>query len=118
MLCPPRGGRMITTDPQQRARRLAEVQDLLGREASAEDRDLIQAFAPVVFAEMPDWMVAGLSARALAARLKEYFTFFVREFPPSTQLYRGLPGIHVVVKNPTEPAEQRTLGGRLLPFEC
>src|SRR5262245_26482217 len=91
---------MITADPERRAARLAEVMDLLGRRAGAEDRELLLAFAPVVFAETPDRIALRLSAEALAARLQDQFTFVAREMPPATQLYRGLPGIHVSVRNP------------------
>jgi glutamate dehydrogenase len=93
---------MITSDPQRRAARLAEVLQILGSRAAPEDRDLLLAFAPVVLAETPDRVGLGLSAEALAARLQDQFRFVVREMPPPTQLYRGLPGIHVSARNPDE----------------
>src|SRR5262245_30374619 len=93
---------MITADPERRAARLAEVMDLLGRRTSAEDRELLLAFAPVVFAETPDRIALRLSTEALAARLQDQFCFVAREMPPATQLYRGLPGIHVAVRNPEQ----------------
>jgi glutamate dehydrogenase len=93
---------MITSDPQRRAARLAEVQQILAARAAPEDRDLLLAFAPVVLAETPDRVALGLSSEALAARLQDQFRFVVREMPPSTQLYRGLPGIHVSARNPDE----------------
>ncbi|MPY90886.1 MAG: hypothetical protein GEU99_23600 [Luteitalea sp.] len=93
---------MITGDPQRRAVILREVLDILRREASADDRDLLCDFSPIVFAEMPDLLALRLPAPALAARLQHYFTFVARTIPPETQLYRGLPGIHVMVRNPAE----------------
>jgi len=93
---------MITSDPQRRAARLAEVQQILAARAAPEDRDLLLAFAPVVLAETPDRVALGLSPEALCARLQDQFRFVVREMPPSTQLYRGLPGIHVAAGNPEE----------------
>ncbi len=108
---------MITADPQQRAVRLAQLQEILGRQASGEDRELLSSFAAVVYPEMPDWMALGLPAEVLAARIQDHFKFVVREMPPATQLYRGLPGIHVVARNPDTPLETRIVGGKILPME-
>ncbi len=94
---------MITSDPEQRAERLARLREVLTAQAAAEDRDLLLAFAPVVFAEMPDRVALSLSPEALAARIQDHFRFVVREMPPPTQLYRGVPGIHVAARNP-DPA--------------
>ena len=88
---------MITADPGRRQERLNEVMGLLGREAAPGD--LLLSFAPHVFAELPDTLALGLPAPALAARLRDHYDFFARSIPPSTQLYRGLPGLHVVVRN-------------------
>ena len=93
---------MITSDPHKRAARLAALLDVLGQRADAADRELLVAFAPVVFAETPDRLALGLSLDALVARTMEQFQFVVREMPPAFQLYRGLPGIHVVARNPGE----------------
>jgi glutamate dehydrogenase len=93
---------ILTSDPQRRAARLKDVLELVSREAPAEDRALLTAFVPVVFGATPDRVVFGLSVEALAARMRDHFGFFVREMPPATQLYRGLPGIHVSVRNPEE----------------
>jgi glutamate dehydrogenase len=93
---------MITSDTEQRAAKLAQVREVLSRQASPEDRELLLSFAPVIFAETPDRVALGLSADALAARLMDQFRFVVREMPPATQLYRGLPGLHVVARNPGE----------------
>jgi glutamate dehydrogenase len=94
---------MITSDPQQKGTKLAQVMEILGRQAAAEDRDLLLAFAPVVFADTPDRVALGLSAEALAVRLYEQFRFVAREMPSATQLYKGLPGLHVKAHNP-DPA--------------
>jgi glutamate dehydrogenase len=93
---------MITADAGQRAAKLAQVIDLLARQAAPEDRELLLAFAGVMFAETPDRVALGLSDEALAARIADQFRFVVREMPPPTQLYRGLPGLHVVARNPPE----------------
>jgi glutamate dehydrogenase len=108
---------MITSDPQARAARIAEVLELLRKDAAPEDRDLLLAFAPAVFVEMPDRLALGLSAPAIAARIADHFRFVAREMPPPTQLYKGLPGIHVRAANPTE-AEALAQGARQgLPLE-
>jgi glutamate dehydrogenase len=99
---------MITADPARRQTILAEVLALLARDAAPEDRDLLAAFAPVVYAEMPDPMALGLPPAALAARIREHFIFVARTMPPPHQLYRGLPGLHVVARNPTEAEAEAT----------
>ncbi|HEY2942329.1 MAG TPA: NAD-glutamate dehydrogenase domain-containing protein [Vicinamibacteria bacterium] len=91
---------MITADAQARERRLAEIKEILSRTAPPEDRELLLGLAPVVFAETPDRVALGLSAEALAARLRDHFRFVAREIPPPTQLYKGVPGIHVAARNP------------------
>jgi glutamate dehydrogenase len=93
---------MITSDPARRAASLAEVLQLLDRQAAPEDRELLLAFAPVVYMDTPDRVAFGLSPEAMAARLYDQFRFVVREMPAPTQLYRGLPGIHVSARNPSE----------------
>ena len=100
---------MITADPGRRRSVLDEVQAILAREAPPDDRDLLLSLAPVVYADMPDAMALGLPPDAVAARVREYFRFVVRTMPPAHQLYRGLPGIHVVARSLTE-AEARTTG--------
>jgi glutamate dehydrogenase len=101
---------MITADPQRRVFILAEIREILLREAAPDDRDLLLSFAPVVFAEMPDSIALRLTASALAARIREYFRFVARTMPPAFQLYKGLPGLHVVVRNPDD-AEEAACGG-------
>jgi glutamate dehydrogenase len=108
---------MITADPARRSTRLAEVLEALHRMAASEDRELVQAFAPVVFTEMPDRLALGLCAETLAARLLSHFRFVAREIPPPIQLYRGLPGIHVQARNPRPEEAAAQGGGQGLPKE-
>jgi glutamate dehydrogenase len=108
---------MLTADPQRRAATLAEVTEILKREAAPEDRDLLLALAPVVFAEMPDRLALGLAPAALAARIRSHFRFIAREIPPAFQLYRGLPGIHVWARNPGESEAMAMGAGQGVPLE-
>jgi glutamate dehydrogenase len=101
---------MITEDPQRRSLRLKDALEELGRIAAPEDRPLLEQFAPVVLAEMPDRIVLGLSPSALARRVADHFRFVAREMPPAVQLYKGLPGIHVSASNP-QPAEAAPSAG-------
>jgi glutamate dehydrogenase len=101
---------MITADPTKRAQILDEVQRIVADTAAAGDRDLLQSLASVVLAEMPDSVVFRLPAPALAARLGEYFRFIAHTMPPEVQLYRGLPGLHVAVRN-CDDVEDRAMAG-------
>src|SRR3989442_12989157 len=109
---------MLTADPLRRAAKLAELIDILGRDAAPEDRDLLTAFAPLVYADMPDRLALGLPAEPLAGRIRSHFRFVAREIPPAHQLYKGLPGIHVAVRNPSEAEARATGAGPGLPPEC
>jgi glutamate dehydrogenase len=93
---------MITSDPTRRQTLLNEIHAILDTRARPGDRELLRAFAPLAFREMPDAMALVLPPAALAARIEGYFTFVARTMPPPHQLYRGLPGLHVVARNPTE----------------
>jgi glutamate dehydrogenase len=93
---------MITADPQRRVSILSSIIDILAREASPEDRDLLLQLAPVVYKEMPDSLALRLPPEALAARIQGVFRFVARTMPPALQLYKGLPGLHVVVRNPDD----------------
>src|SRR5687767_1543692 len=108
---------MITADAGRRAARLSELQEILNRGTAPEDQQLLAAFVPTFFADLPDSSALGLSPAALAARIADSFRFFAKEMPPSSQLYRGLPGLHVSVRNPQENEDSRIIGGKLLPFE-
>src|SRR5262245_12415959 len=108
---------MITMDPKGRADRQSALLDILKREASAEDRGLVLQLAPHIFADTPDRIALGVPLPALAARMLAQFRFVVREMPSAHQLYRGLPGIHVSVRNPSEEEARRIGGGQGLPVE-
>ena len=99
---------MITADPARRAALLGDLQQRLAHDAAPDDRERLQAFASVVFPEMPDAMALQLEPSALAARLAGAFRFVAKSMPPEHQLYRGLPGLHVSVRNPDEAEEAAT----------
>jgi len=99
---------MITADPQQRVSTLQNIIAVLDRDASADDRELLREFAPVVYERMPDALALKLSPEALAERIRLNFQFVARTMPPAFQLYKGLPGIHVVVRNPDDAEEEAT----------
>jgi glutamate dehydrogenase len=108
---------MITADPGRRAARLEELKGVLARRAAPEDRDLLLAFAPVVFSGIPDRIALDLPVDALATRMLAAFRFVAREIPHAIQLYKGLPGIHVAARNPSE-AEAAAMGsGDGVPLE-
>ena len=100
---------MITADPARRAALFEEVRPLIDQGTPPEDRELLHAFAAVIFPSVPDAIVFHLAPGEIAARLRAYFRFVVRAMPPEYQLYRGLPGIHVVVRNP-DPDEEAAGG--------
>jgi glutamate dehydrogenase len=96
---------MITADPARRTALFQDVSARLDEGTPPEDRDLLRAFAAVVFPAMPDAIAFHIAPAEIAARLRRYFRFVVRAMPPEHQLYRGLPGIHVVVRNPDAEEE-------------
>ena len=100
---------MITADPQRRVSTLARILDHVSRTAPDADRDLLLALAPVVYGDMPDPLALRLSPETIAARLAGIFRFVARTMPPAVQLYKGLPGLHVAVRNPDD-AEARAEG--------
>jgi glutamate dehydrogenase len=95
---------MITADRARRDTVARDIVALLQQQAPADDRELLAAFARVAFEEVPDALAFKLDPAELAARMRGYFHFVARTMAPEHQLYRGLPGIHVVVHNP-DPAE-------------
>ncbi len=108
---------MITSNPQKREQKLREVIQYLSHKTSAEDRELLLSFAPVVLAETPDRIVFEMAPNVLAERIQSHFRFVVREMPPAIQLYRGVPGIHVSVRNPNEEEAAATGTGAGLPLQ-
>jgi glutamate dehydrogenase len=108
---------MITVDPDKRAHVIAQVIQLLEGRAAADDRHLLLPFAQVILAEAPDRILFMLPIEILANRLMRHFQFFVHEMPPSIQLFKGPPGIHVSVYNPSEEEALAWGGGTGLPLE-
>ena len=53
----------------------------------------------------------------LSDRLRDNFKFFAKEIPPPPQLYRGLPGLHVVVRHSSEKEALRTPHGPAIPMD-
>jgi len=93
---------MIPADPDQRQSHYSAVVGILGRRAGKEERELLRSFASVICFEAPDRFALTLPAEALAERIYRQFRFVTATIPPATQLYKGLPGIHVSVRNPGE----------------
>jgi glutamate dehydrogenase len=108
---------MITQDPQKRAQISSEVIEILAANAPETDKNLVLSFAPVILAEAPDRILFMLRPEVLADRLLGHFNFIVHEVPPSIQLFKGPPGIHVSVYNPTEEEALAMGGGEGLPLE-
>jgi glutamate dehydrogenase len=100
---------MITADPQRRVSTLARILDHVGRTAPDADRDLLLALAPVVYGDMPDPLALRLTPEMISARLAGIFRFVARTMPPAVQLYKGLPGLHVAVRN-ADDADARAEG--------
>jgi hypothetical protein len=112
-----KGQNMITADPVKRAQVVAQVMQILEKNIVAKDRNLLLAFAPVILAESPDRILFLLSPEILVNCLMRHFQFIVREIPPSIQLFKGPPGIHVSVYNPSEEEALTMGGGTGLPLE-
>jgi glutamate dehydrogenase len=108
---------MITQDPETRAQVTSRIIDLVGRMAPADDRNLVLSFAPVILAEAPDRILFLLPPEILAERLLRHYHFIVHGMPPSIQLFKGPPGIHVSVYNPDEAEAKAMGGGAGLPLE-
>jgi glutamate dehydrogenase len=108
---------MIIGDPVKRAQIVAQVMQILENKATAEDRNLLFSFAPVILAESPDRILFLLPPEILVNRLMRHFQFVVREIPSPSQLFKGPPGIHVSVYNPTEEEALAMGGGAGLPLE-
>ena len=108
---------MITHDPEKREKVISQILEALGSKALPDEKHLLLSFAPVMLSETPDHVLFQFSPETFSERLLRHFDFFVKEMPPSAQVYKGLPGIHVSVYNPDE-AEARALGGGSgLPLE-
>ncbi len=108
---------MIRVSPQEKNRKLEEVLEHLKRTRSSEEWELLSSFARVVHASLPDWMALGIANADLADRIWDNYRFFVKELPPPTQLYRGLPGLHVVVRHSAEAESLHTVRGKSIPMD-
>jgi glutamate dehydrogenase len=108
---------MITQDPEKRAQISSQITEILSRKAPPEDRDLVLSFAPVILSVTSDRILFLLQPEALAERVLGHFNFIVHEVPPSIQLFKGPPGIHVSVFNPSEAEASAMGGGAGLPLE-
>jgi glutamate dehydrogenase len=103
---------------QERADRLEQILDVLRQQASPEDRDLVLALAPILFAAMPPRTGLEMPVETVANRiLLLHYPFIARDLPPAHQLYRGLPGIHVGAARLREEESRRIGGGAGLPLE-
>src|SRR5262245_24800285 len=92
---------MVTADPQRRKAVLDEVQGILAASAAPDDGGLIRQLAPWISAGMPDALALRLPSAALAKRIAECFQFVAHTVTPAFQLYKGLPGLHVSIRNPS-----------------
>jgi glutamate dehydrogenase len=108
---------MITNDPDRRTRIISQVIEILRLKTDADNKPLLLSFAPVILAEAPDRILFLLQPEALAERLLSHFHFIVHEVPPSIQLFKGPPGIHVSVYNPSEAEAAAMGGGGGVPME-
>ncbi len=95
---------MITADPARRELLLAEVRQRALAVASESDRPLMDALVPAVIGQVPDSLAFRLSPETFAVRMGEYLHFLCHTMPPGVQLYKGLPGLHVSVRNPDADA--------------
>ncbi|HSF16893.1 MAG TPA: NAD-glutamate dehydrogenase domain-containing protein [Vicinamibacteria bacterium] len=89
----------------------------LQENADPDDQELLGSFARVVYDSLPEWMAYGISSVDLAERIRDNFRFFVKELPPPTQLYRGLPGLHVVVRHSQESESLHAVRGKQIPMD-
>ena len=107
---------MITRDPNARALRLAEIEEILPTLAPPEDTALLLDFSRAFFAAMPDSAALDGDARRTAERLAQHFHFFVHELPPPHQAGLGVPGLHVRVRN-LGVTETRVIAGKPISAE-
>jgi len=108
---------MTRVSPDENNRKREDVLDHLKRTRPGEEWDLLSSFTRVVYASLPDWMAAGIATPDLAERIWDNYRFFVKELPPPTQLYRGLPGLHVVARHSVEAESLHTVRGKSIPMD-
>jgi glutamate dehydrogenase len=109
---------MIRVSPEEKAKKLEDVLEHLKRTRPSEEWELLSSFTRVVYASLPDWMALGIGASDLADRIWDNYRFFAKELPPPTQLYRGLPGLHVVVRHSVEAESLHTVRGKSIPMDA
>jgi glutamate dehydrogenase len=108
---------MITHDSRKRTQVLSQVMDIINQKPASDNKDLLLSLAPIILAETPDLILFKLQPDFLAEQMLEHFHFIVHKLPPSIQLFKGPPGIHVSVYNPDEAEAQATGAGAGLPLE-
>lgn len=108
---------MLTVSTEEKQRKLEAILEHLKKAKPDENWELLESFARVVYDALPEWMATGMSAKNLAARLADNYRFFVKELPPPTQLYRGLPGLHVVARHSAEDESLHTVRGKTIPMD-
>ncbi len=108
---------MIRVSPEEKNRKLEQALEHLKRTRSSEDWELLSSFTRVVYSSLPDWMALGIETADLGERIGDNYRFFVKEMPPPTQLYRGLPGLHVVVRHSIEAESLHTVRGKSIPID-
>jgi glutamate dehydrogenase len=108
---------MIRVSSEEIQKKLEDVLQHLKRSHTEEDWELLSSFARVVYASLPEWMAVGIETADLAERIADNYRFFVKELPPPTQLYRGLPGLHVVVRHSAEGESLHNVPGKAIPMD-
>jgi NAD-specific glutamate dehydrogenase len=108
---------MISVSAEEKAKKLDEILALLQQRRPQENWALVSSFARAVFESLPEWMARGMTTQDLSERIWDNFRFFTKEMPPPTQLYRGLPGLHVVVRHSAESEGLHTVKGKAIPMD-
>jgi glutamate dehydrogenase len=108
---------MLTHDSKKRAQIISQTLEIINQNKPLVGNELLLSLAPIVLAEIPDRILFKLKIDELADQVIGHFHFIVQEIPPSIQLFKGPPGIHVSVYSPND-SEARTFGGGYgLPIE-
>jgi glutamate dehydrogenase len=108
---------MLSVSSEDKQRKLDEVLEHLKAAKVDDNWELLESFTRVVYGGLPEWMIKGVSSKNLAGRLADNFRFFVKELPPPPQLYRGLPGLHVVARHSVEEEWLPSVGGKTIPLD-
>ncbi len=109
---------MVHGDPHQRTARLAEVTEILKREAPPEDLELLLSLAPIFFADMPARLALDLPAAVVAARLAAPLPLRGdARCPRRTSSTRACPASTSRSATPREEEARALGGGAGLPLE-